>query len=96
MQSYKKIQIDRSLFIDLYIYAIEHADYNDQRFCRIEKGVTKKLNADYQRNLYTKYKSGESEEEREHARQAYLEELGIPSSFQWNSNQDVNVTRKLF
>lgn len=92
MQPRKNIQIEQTLFIDLVVYALERADSYDERYRRIENGVKKKLNADFRRDLYTKYKTGESKEAREQARQKYLEEKGIPLSFQWEAEQDINVT----
>ena len=35
------------------------------------------------RELYKKYKTAETEEEREEARQKYLDSRGIPESFRW-------------
>ena len=92
MKPRKNIQIEQSLFVDLVVYAFEKADISDERYRRIEAGVKKKLDADFRRELYTKYKTGETRDVREQARQKYLEEIGIPLSFQWEAAQDVNVT----
>ena len=35
------------------------------------------------RNLYTKYKTAPTEEEKEKARQGYLDRKGIHSNFRW-------------
>ena len=43
----------------------------------------KKLDALVMRELYTKYKTATSEEEREKARREYLDKRGVPESFRW-------------
>lgn len=94
MEKTKKLMIDQSLFTDLCIYAVQNADLNDPRYLRIEKGIRDKLEAMARHELYTQYKSGATEEERDMARMKYLEKVGIPLSFQWLAAQDANVTRK--
>ena len=49
----------------------------------IRKGLEKKLNAMVDRELYSKYKTAPTEEEREKSRQEYLERKGIPENFRW-------------
>ena len=49
----------------------------------IQKGLEKKLDALVMRELYTKYKTAPSEEEREKARLEYLDKRGVPESFRW-------------
>ena len=49
----------------------------------IQKGLEKKLDALVMRELYTKYKTTPSEEEREKARLEYLDKRGVPKSFRW-------------
>ena len=49
---------------------------------------TKKLNffwsrVDTSREVYTRYKTAATSEEREKARQEYLEKVGIPENFRW-------------
>lgn len=41
------------------------------------------MNAMVERELYTKSKTAPSEEEREKARQEYLDRRGVPDSFRW-------------
>ena len=49
----------------------------------IKKGLEEKMEAMVRRDLYTKYKTAPTEEEREKYRQEYLEKKGIPESFRW-------------
>ena len=49
----------------------------------IQKGLEQKLDALVMRELYTKYKTAPTEEEREKARREYLDKRGVPESFRW-------------
>ena len=96
MEASTKIRIDESLFIDLCIYAIQNADNDSPRYRRIEDGIQEKLDAVARHRLYSKYKTGATEEERRQARQEYLEKIGIPASFQWDPGQDHNAAKRPF
>ena len=49
----------------------------------IKKGLEEKMEAMVRRDLYTKYKTAPTEEEREKARQEYLKKVGMHRSFRW-------------
>ena len=49
----------------------------------IKKGLEEKMEAMVRRDLYTKYKTAPTEEEREKARQEYQEKVGMHRSFRW-------------
>lgn len=49
----------------------------------IKKGLEEKMEAMVRRDLYTKYKTAPTEEEREKARQEYLEKVGMHRDFRW-------------
>ena len=49
----------------------------------IRKGLEKKLDTMANRELYSKYKTAPTEEEREKARQEYLKKVGMHRSFRW-------------
>ena len=49
----------------------------------IRMGLEKKLDAVVLRELYEKSKTAPTEEEREKARQEYLDRRGISDSFRW-------------
>ena len=50
---------------------------------QIKQGLEKKLDAMVMRELYTKYKTAPTEEEREKFRKEYLDRRGIPENFRW-------------
>lgn len=76
----KNVQISHELFIALVKYFLLE---QDELFMEIKKGLEKKLDALVTRELYTKYKTAPSEEEREKARLEYLDRRGVPDSFRW-------------
>lgn len=67
-------------------YIDMHPDLNDQNYDFIVHGIQLKLDAMLRRTLYTLYKTSDSETVREYARNAYLDEIGVPSAFRWNSD----------
>lgn len=76
----KSVQIPQELFMKLLRYhLIEDFGCEDD----IKKGLEQKMNAMIERELYTKSKTASSEEEREKARQEYLNRRGVPDSFRW-------------
>lgn len=76
----KNVQISQKLFISLVKYhLLEVYDEEDE----IRKDLTSKMDAITKREIYSKYKTAHSEEEREKARQQYLERVGIPETFRW-------------
>ena len=76
----KNIQISEELFFALLKYQLVETD---DVFPEIKKGLEDKLEAMVRRDLYTKYKTAPTEEEREKARQEYLEKVGMHRDFRW-------------
>ena len=76
----KNVQISEELFVALLKY---HLVEIDDVLPQIKKGLEEKLEAMVKRDLYTKYKTAPTEEEREKARQEYLEKVGMHRSFRW-------------
>lgn len=76
----KNVQISQELFIALMKYFLLE---QEELLPEIKKGLEKKLDALVMRELYTKYKTAPSEEEREKARLEYLDKRGVPDSFRW-------------
>ena len=76
----KNVQISEELFFALLKY---HLVEMDVVLPEIKKGLEEKLEAMVRRDLYTKYKTAPTEEEREKARQEYLEKVGTHRSFRW-------------
>ena len=76
----KNVQISQDLFCDLILYHL----YNNQSVeASIRQELSRKLDAMFQRECFTRYKTAASEAEREQARQRYLESIGIPDGFRW-------------
>lgn len=55
----------------------------EETFQEIEKGLMDKMDTIVMRDLYSKYKTAPSEEDKEKARQEYLDKRGVPDSFRW-------------
>lgn len=71
----KNVQIPYDLFLALLQYHLMmDDDYEDE----IRHGLEQKLEAMVRHELYAKYKTALTPEEREEARQRYLDERGIP------------------
>ena len=84
----KNIQIKLELFIKLiqYFYSEEIGYDNEELFDlerEIKSELQKKLDKVSMRSYYTKYKTAETEQEREEARKKYLDEKGVPESVRW-------------
>jgi len=77
----KNVQVPYELFAALLRYHLmSDGDYADE----ICKGLEQKLDAMVRHELYAKYKSAPTAEERETARKEYLDRKGVPDSFRWN------------
>ena len=76
----KNVQISQELFIALMRYFLLE---QEELYPEIKKGLEKKLDALVMRELYTKYKTAPSEEERGKARREYLDKRGVSESFRW-------------
>ena len=69
-----------------YFYSEEIGFDNEEIFDlerEIKKELQMKLDRITMRSYYTKYKTAETEHEREEARKKYLDEKGVPESFRW-------------
>ena len=95
----KNVQISEELFFALLKY---HLVEMDDVLPEIKKGLEEKLEAMVRRDLYTKYKTAPTEEERENARQEYLEKVGMapyiqakPRQISGGQKQRVAIARAL-
>ena len=80
------IQIPESLFYDIlryYLIASKGEAIPEQLDKRVFNGLSDKVQKIADRELYTLYKTAPTEEEKEKARQEYLDRKGIPESFRW-------------
>lgn len=85
MTKEKQIQIPESLFLDLLRY---HQLGMEEYAPVIQKGLESKLDALAAHDLYTKSKTAATPEEREAARQAYLDKRGIHNDYRWKEGTD--------
>lgn len=76
----KNVQIPYELFVALLQY---HLVMEDDYAEDIRRGLEEKLDAMVRHELYAKYKTAPTKEEREQARQEYLDKRGVPESFRW-------------
>ena len=82
----KSVQIPYDLFIDLAMY---HLRGEDDFEGEIRQGLEQKLDAMLNRQLYSRYKTAPNEEEREQARQEYLDRRGVPQSYRWECREAI-------
>lgn len=76
----KHVQIPEELFIKLVMYfLLDHEDLHTE----IKKAVGEKYDKIINHNLYTEYKTAPTEEQKEKARQKYLDRAGIHKDFRW-------------
>lgn len=80
MKGMKNVQISEDLFFSLLKY---HLGNIDEVLPEIQKGLEKKLEMLVRRDLYTKYKTAATRSEREEARKAYLDKIGMHQNFKW-------------
>lgn len=74
------VQISEELFINLVKFFLLDAD----TAAECKQGLQEKLDKLHQRSLYSAaHDKNLSADEREQARQAYLDEKGIPKDFRW-------------
>ena len=79
----EKVQIPATLFCQMALYIMDHEDISDSRYQMIKAGIDRKMEAMQRHELYTMYKSANMFEEKETARQKYLDAAGISPSFRW-------------
>lgn len=82
MSKQQNVQIPFELFLDLVkIHCLDMADEELQT--KVSQGLQAKLDAIVMRETYSKYKTADTAEEREKARQEYLDKRGIHKNFRW-------------
>lgn len=78
----KQIQISEKLFVEIARYFLLDQEEPDLKES-IKKGLGEKLEANIRHQLYTTYKTAATPEQKEKARQEYLDKVGIPRDFRW-------------
>ena len=76
----KNVQIPYELFVSLLRY---HLMEEDDCLNEIRQGLEQKMDSLVRHELYAKYKTAPTQEDREKARQEYLDKRGVPDSFRW-------------
>lgn len=82
------VQIPEEVFFRLFRYhCIPHEVFTPEELDKLEQKIQQdietKLDKMVMRNLYTESKTAASPEEREKARQEYLDKRGISKEFRW-------------
>lgn len=80
MERKSQVQIPKDLLLALFQY---HLAGNEEYLQEIEKALMEKLDSMVKRQLYTTFKTAPTEEEREKARQEYLDKCGMHEDFRW-------------
>jgi len=93
--SSKKIQISMDMFLDVYklILALQDYDldiYTKEIANRLEGQISAKLDAMQKREAYTTYKAGDTDEEKERARQKYLDMIGMHKDWRYSTDNSKN------
>lgn len=78
----KNVQISQELFFDLVRYFVLD-DTSETRLKAISDALEVKIDNMVKHELYTASKTAETPEEREKARQQYLDKIGMRDSFRW-------------
>lgn len=88
----KNVQIPLELWerlceLHLHFNELEEWEVNEL-LNHIEQGIRQKQEAIARRESYTQYKSGVTPDDREAARQQYLDQRGIPNGFRWSAQYE--------
>lgn len=78
----KSVQIPLETFVALCKVHLMGFDDTDT-LQAIKTALEGKLDALVKHNTYTAYKTADSPQEREEARQKYLDSVGVPRDFRW-------------
>ena len=83
MNKEKQIQIPEKLFTLMAAYILEEDLRTNENYKIIEKGIFDKIDRQIEHDLYTKYKTAPTDQQKEEARKEYLDRKGIHPSFRW-------------
>ena len=82
----EQVQIPKDVFIKLILLTenlLSNDEVDENEIIQLNNALYKKLDAMIKRDLYTKYKTAPTEEERESARKKYIEIAKINKKFIW-------------
>lgn len=78
----KNVQIPQETFLKLVqFFYIENHD--EDIYKSIQSDIEHKIDSLAKHELYTQYKTADTEQEREQARKKYLDMVGMKDSFRW-------------
>lgn len=83
MNKEKQIQIPEKLFTLMAAYILEESLRTEENYKLIEKGIFDKVDRQIEHDLYTKYKTAPTEQQKKEARNEYLDRKGIHPDFRW-------------
>lgn len=78
----KNVKIDLQTFIKLMRY-FTLDDHSNELYEEIKRDIDSKADKLYRHELYSQSKTADSEQDREKARQKYLDEIGMRDSFRY-------------
>lgn len=78
----KTVQIPLETFLTLY-RLLEGWEVSESEITALKRIISDKFDALIRREYYTTYKTAPTEEEREQARQKYLDSVGMNKDFRW-------------
>lgn len=88
----KNVQIPLELWNSICQFHLQYDELEDwerQEICdAIEHGIRMKLESQQRRESYTQYKTAASPDQREAARQQYLDQRGVPGSHRWSQQYE--------
>lgn len=79
----KTVQISTTLLYDLFDFFLRGEQDEDTERAIVD-GLEAKLEALVRHELYTQSKTADTPQEREEARQAYLDRVGMRQSYRWS------------
>lgn len=88
----RNVQISLELWEQLCRFHLQNNELEDweaeELWQSIEHGIRMKLEAQQRRESYSQYKTAESADQREAARQQYLDQRGVPGSHRWSQQYE--------
>ena len=82
----KQVQIPQEVFLDICKLLLCNC-WEEDRVERVKRALEGKLDALARRETYSTYKTAESPQEREKARQRYLDMVGMKESWRWGEDE---------
>lgn len=79
----KQVQIPERLFTEMCAFVLMEEYRTEEHYKYIKQAIYDKLDRIQEHELYTKYKTAPTEEQKEKARNEYLDRKGIHPSFRW-------------